>query len=364
MRAHGEPAGVGFVLHGTVDEFARRIGVEGILFRKAEPSFTDNLVLAACKYAHRGYNKKLLYSGATARQAKELCLRHLIPDAESEAEMVEEARAYWEDHDDTGKVFFVSTAGWAPGPGPTAFLIFDHGAREVRGGITKWIEGHLSLYSHTPELDDDARRELYQLATHELESLNACPSPVHLRETLCVQPSSMKVMLASTKATRVALSVFADEALVSMPACCERLVQDCLHALIPLDDKYAMVGARYSLIEDMIRRTYLSVRSTFLRRAFVSTLRARGYRILKTDYVTPYEEEERVFLSREQINMRLPLLLRTVSRYGGREDVMMDVCEGLQRLLRNESTSEDGLDRLYVRASQLGDVAAAQRMDS
>ena len=288
--------GMRFVLHGTLGEYVASIMRDGLRVRCNEPSFTADLSLATCKYAHRARNTVYRYSGRQLADARETVARHrLLPTdrASCPDEILRASSAHWDRTYKDGVVFWVSTAGWRVGTPPVARLRIDDTRRVVQGGITKWIENHLALYpvGENSELLQHNDQQVWSMSSGNLYA--TLPSEPRTRECLA---EFRETVLCGRNPDGLAGAIA--EALAGQL----RITQD----REPIDPLQLARSALSDLAECAVR--------TAARRGFLSILRGAGYRILKTDYDPPYEEEPQVFWKPASIEERLRGLERAVQR--------------------------------------------------
>lgn len=282
------------VLHGTLGSAVRSILSGGIRVAQGEPSFTADLYLACCKYAHQGYNTNRFYAGHTLVAARELAAQKLIDPTGDDAALLANARAYWDRHSTEGAVFFVRTDRWYVGVGPTAYLEFDLPRREVRGGLTKWIEGHIALYHQASDL-----ARLRQRLGDDMSQIASVP-----RDTVRIPRADVVMHLPSTPPIRQALASLARQA-VGLESNRPGTWNQVLPAIQVLADSPVHLRSA-ALLPDQLRQSAVQ---TAVRRGYLSILRARGFRMIKADYAEPYEEDAHVFWARDEIGPRLEALV-------------------------------------------------------
>lgn len=340
------------VFHGTLAESAPRIIKEGIFFLEGEPSFTTDLALACCKYAHRGYNTNHYFSGKTLQEARLLVSKGSISQVYDDEQLLAQARRYWDTYEYLGGVFFVSTKRWWPGPSPMAHLSVNLAAREVRGGLTKWIESHLALYENEEFLSPYAMSQLQAVINSEI-GRGADKTLGSERRSLRVDYEDIVLWLSSTPTTRKLLTKVASWALGL--GALEPVWPEVVTALLK---SVQLVSARElpkedieAIINGALKQTRMSAIKTAIRRGLLSILRARGVRMIKADFVQPYEEDAHVFWPEQEIASRFDCLDRAMScdvtglnqlsrtlrvlietwKWGGPNERLMDILQEIER---------------------------------
>lgn len=315
-------------LHGTLAAALPGIHKEGIFFTEADPCFTTDLSLAYCKYAQKGYNPPRFYTGETMIEAKELLNRGLIPRQDSPEQLLEAAREYWNTYDNSGAVFFIDVSKWVPGPGPTAVLRFDPATREVRGGITRWLYNHVALYKRAADVSHEAitrRRERMQKegAWHpesqrgEEETKKAaankrskqCRHHIPLKDIVMWLPVRPEFRKMLAQYNRCAIGFENHDNLAA------NIKEAFLHDIISMhevDEEFKKEFLPVFILDEM---RYNAV-SSELKRCFLSILRNSGYKIIKADYLEPYEENDHVFRLAEEIDAYLSALSGIIQQDG------------------------------------------------
>jgi hypothetical protein len=282
------------VFHGTLGGAALSILAEGIRVAQGEPSFTDDLSLACCKYAHEGYNTNRFYAGQTLAAARELAAQELIASTEDDAALLANARAYWDRYSTEGAVFFIRTGRWHVGVGPTAYLEFDMRRREVRGGLTKWIEGHIALYHEASDLV-----RLRQRLGDDMSRIASIP-----RDIVHIPSDDIVMRLPSIPPVRQSLASLARQA-VGLESNRPETWHEVLEAIENLTNAPTLTRPTDTLSNQL----RLARVQTAVRRGYLSILRARGFRMIKADYIEPYEEDDHVFWAPDEIEARLEALV-------------------------------------------------------
>lgn len=305
------------VLHGTPADSTPGILRSGIHFLQYEPSFTTDLALAHNKYADWGANPPRRYSGAAGEQARELARRGLIPGGDDDAELLRRAADYWENQEGGGAVFVIDPVSWTLGPGPTAELVFDTKAREVRGGLTKWIYNHRALYEMEGDISPEAQSGYRAMIYRELSK----PGEESGRRRLAVPPGNILGRLPTRPGTRELLNRFARE-VAGIPTEGETgdlemeltaaLARDFL-PMQDLEEGFLRSTLPAILLSQMKANTLLVA----LKRSFLSILREMGYKMIKGDYTVPYEEDAHVFFTEFEIKAHLEALHAALEREVG-----------------------------------------------
>lgn len=272
------------VAHGSLAPAITAILTGGLRVCASEPSFTRNVALAACRYAHPGRNSRHVYSGQALAEARRLAASGIIPWDTNDERQLEHARGYWDTCDNSGQVLLISTLRWVPVPSLMSKIAFDRVHRTVSGGITKWIEGHLCLQ----------RRG----------RADANDSVIAVGDVVARIPATPKV--------RHALANFADAYTNpnADPPDAARLLTtlgDHWHPLASGWD-FERIGRR--IVDDMAE----AVIANALRRLALSRLRGEGWRIVKTDHVVVHDEVEQVFWPREEVMPRTARLRSIMER--------------------------------------------------
>lgn len=296
------------VFHGTLADATPGIIKEGIRFTEGEPVFTTDLFLAGCKYADRGSNPPRYYSGQTVAEARKLLKDGLIPDYGVEEKLLETARQYWEDHDDSGTVFIISTSRWIIGPGPTAILQIDPVKKEVRGGLTKWLYNHRALYVNLEDLTESSMERFRETIARELTTI---PKPA-LRRSLNIPPSDILVQLPIRPEFKKVLRRYSRQATGrENPAEIDDtgdVIKQTLRKMMPAHSEISLPFNVDSLIGFILKEMKKQAIVYTLKQCFLSTLRTKGYKMMKTDHVVPYEEDAHVFLKEGEIDSHLTAL--------------------------------------------------------
>lgn len=294
-----------WLFHGTLAESVEAIDREGIRLVEGEPSFTADVALACCKYAHRGYNTKLRYSGKTLLEAHELVSSGVLSPEHSPGELLCAARTWWEGHDDGGRVFGILANRWSPCPSPLAVLRIDSMRGEVRGGLTKWIEDHLCV-----EPAEDPTR----------------PIPTG------IPPSHIKFTIACTPSLRCVLRRMTGGPEGGFPSP-ELHSEMCTVLAGELRLHEAIYSCRANeLASEIVVQTRAAAIGSALRRGYLSILRTAGYSMIKADFVNPYEEDDHVFWPRDDVAARLVELKTMSSRFREEYEPYEAAIEGLGRL--------------------------------
>jgi hypothetical protein len=313
-----------FVLHGSPYDTVPYIEKNGILFLFGEPSFTKNVFLAACRYACMGYNSVRLYSGITLSEAKKLIDKKLIPGFKNEQQILQYARGYWDQHEKEGKVFVVSLAKWTKGVNPYTFLEYEREKHILKGGITKWMEGHIALYP---------KKAVYKRKSHSSYALfydkrtHSCLSLDNIVCSFYVTPvirTEIKLYLKNIHSPRkkaklkIKFRNHLHDALI-LNSCASKQVKKEISSQIVqnLEDSY---------INMMVRKCYLSI------------LHKRGVRILKTDLPEPEDEDPKIFLNQHEINRMLEKL-KIMTKFSYNRNGLQEVLDCLNTLEKSTEIS-------------------------
>jgi hypothetical protein len=148
------------------------------------------------------------------------------------------------------------------------------------GGITKWIEAHLTL----------------------------CPRDGEV--TAVIAPADLALTVESVPEVRMALDQHAD-AIVGLRAA------EPIEALEPILGRHVSppAGQSIPLITEVLHMLRPATLATYCRRGVLSILRARGFAIVKDDHQPAMEEEQQVFWPAEEIDFRIDRLAM-VLRHG------------------------------------------------
>jgi hypothetical protein len=279
------------LFHGTVGPSAEAIALEGLRFRRHEPSFTTDLVTAACTYA--------------------------VPESHPRASLLA-----FESQCSAGAVFIVRADRWLTRLSPTSCVWIDPMRPDVCGGITKWIGSYLALYAQSQECRRDELAVRFRAGS--LREWSAWKR--ERGEWLCVPTSDL---IGPVPVSAAVLDWLRDiEAAVLGK---ERGVREPLELLAAVGD------AGLSEIRCMAQSARIS---RWLRRLTLSVLRENGFRILKMDVWPAGIVEDKVLWSPAELRRRMVILRLYIERHP--ENVMLaSAFNQLERLLTLSCVQRD-----------------------
>jgi hypothetical protein len=200
------------------------------------------------------------------------------------------------------------------------------------GGISKWMEGHIVLYSKKDTLGKTSPFG------------PSCSSANRKSHRLCISPVSYLFSFNSSPEIRKTIRLY----LSSMARCFNRSLLkdeliDLLYSHLKNHGNNKNDGLKqqicHMIIEDL-ENSYIKI---MIRKSFLSILYHHGVRILKTDLEIPTDEDPHLFCSLEELN---PLLkkLRIIAKNSLRDKtlfIILNQLESLQQSSRSIFDAED-----------------------
>lgn len=322
MAAYGQPffdPPPPMLFHGTPAANLPQIDRQGLKFAEFEPCFTIDLCVAACKYAHFGYSHSKVTSGEALRAARALARAGKIAAKADNASLLEEARHHWDRGGGLGSVLLLGPGKWKIGPSVMSSVRVDSSERTVRGGLTKWIEMHLSPYEPR-----QARGQLVHFSRRFTEGrLWRYRRWRDDRSALHIPPGQIGTRFACDAAMLAFL-----RAIARCPTA------HCSAEGVPASLRSGFARIRPETLVEALRGIRLA---TELRRITLSLLRDRGFRMIKTDTHRVMEEPKPIFWSGAVLDTRIDSLASFVAHDIPKRRVLLrEALAAIERLGRDE----------------------------
>lgn len=337
MDSAKQPSGLSptYVFHGTVPGAAAQIDSHGLQFREFEPSFCTDLLISTAKYANLASNPLFKYRGGSLDAAEKLAEQGHIAKAGGD-ELLAAAARFWDERDSSCRLFVISTENWRPVVAPHGTIGVDVAAREVRGGLIKWLERHLTLVSPDRVAEADRLSAEFVAGTllGSVDWRSKRVTAVVPKEDLAWSFPSSPSFRRWIHAAGLKLDRIVD------PSTCPAEVADLIPQPILL---YLLELTRAARIGSAIRR------------AMLSTLRNRGYAMIKTDFRNHEVAQASLFWEPAELARRIGLLRLAVTTPA--QKPLVD--EAVFLLTELDLQSAYGLASTAVTASRIEAVSEA-----
>ena len=270
------------LFHGTVGAAGAAVFDSGLRIRRHQPTLTRDIMTACLVY---GAVSNHPHESKRARSGEDL----------------------------TGYCFVVRADGWIAAPCPTSCIWLGPDALEVRGGVTKWIGGYLTLYA----VDQIAGRHVLENHFRDGTLRHLAQWRAERQEHLTLDVSQILHRLEVTPRLRTWL---------------EEMERDARGTGQPVLEICQEIRELANLVDhSLVLSCYRARVARLIRRLLLSVLMERGVKVLTTDVDPPESVGQPRLWAGDQLRSEMHGLEISVGRRAGCEPLSeaLELCRML-----------------------------------